>query len=410
MNGIIYGSFDEMVLKYPWNFNINQTYIYSALLDSAITGEPLIINDGYFVLVPTLYNLISKYDPLFYELVRNNYIRILNRNMWPLSCMVSNMADNIKIKSYMKLYADKAKWKQVKTCIDMFCKIVPESSIIRWGDVEMGYYYERVLRTAYSRMKQGQDRRYELLDHAYKLFKESMETNKDKPRSKWESAVKTAVKRWKHERSENIRWLMGIGNQVYHFSFALAYAAEYQKDVGVETCYSDAFHDFIDVNNENILIKLPKMRRPRVPRYIPAKIIADVINGPMLKYKELYKNGIKEVINQKISENDFENIVNEYQAKLNDRMQREYEHRIERLFPCFMKWLGMKKYAILIRSPVFEKTKSLVGRAIVLVRQNVENIINRKWLSGVYSIKIDQHKAINMKNDIIKKKRDKGNK
>ena len=54
------GIVDDVVLRYPWNFKITKKRLEHSLAVQIITGSPILINDGYFVLHPIVQEGTSK--------------------------------------------------------------------------------------------------------------------------------------------------------------------------------------------------------------------------------------------------------------------------------------------------------------------------------------------------------------
>src|SRR5438309_11581397 len=76
------GDLDDMVSLYPWPKIKpgNRRALDVRLALSAVTGTPMLLNDGYLILNPACFDALKDPNSPLRILINQDYIRVLSRN------------------------------------------------------------------------------------------------------------------------------------------------------------------------------------------------------------------------------------------------------------------------------------------------------------------------------------------
>jgi len=222
------GDLDDMVKLYPWP-NIeasNKRALDVRLALSAVTGTPMLLNDGYLILNPACFDSLSDPNSPLRVLINQRYVRVLSRNKSPSLSLSQVVIDGAKqgIGSYRELFADKKRWTVVQKVLDPLQKDLKKENLCGWPRVNLSLSYLQLIRrlAQIPYEQRGLDVPDRIFQDVVNRFDHDLSQDPSKPRSRWEEIVKKVGQ-------AHFQSLMQLANEVYHHNFGVAMTASPPK-------------------------------------------------------------------------------------------------------------------------------------------------------------------------------------
>jgi len=323
------GDLDDMVKLYPWP-NIeasNKRALDVRLALSAVTGTPMLLNDGYLILNPACFDSLSDPNSPLRVLINQRYVRVLSRNKSPSLSLSQVVIDGAKqgIGSYRELFADKKRWTVVQKVLDPLQKDLKKENLCGWPRVNLSLSYLQLIRrlAQIPYEQRGLDVPDRIFQDVVNRFDHDLSQDPSKPRSRWEEIVKKVGQ-------AHFQSLMQLANEVYHHNFGVAMTASPPKDdlpegseIAVQTRISSTFMHLLYKTNEPIL---------NTPESIPPQLTlpggVDYSNGnslvplfvkeqPLGEARANYLDLRTRYLAGKVQPKEMAESTDEYQQKLN---------------------------------------------------------------------------------------------
>jgi hypothetical protein len=279
------GIVDDVVLRFPWNFKITKKSLEHSLAVQIITGSPVLINDGYFVLHPIVQESIQDKNSLIWQMIKTGYLRIMARGFgkFGLDEMPIRMATDGKVRSFQELI-EKPEWKQIQATLrEVDDYLSPLGHIQPWPkfDASSGFllFAERLLHESSSEtVGISYVVKNQIFSDFLTMFLDSLSSDMRAPRTLWENlAVSLADRSDVTSRPKQfVRALMNLANEIYHYNMGVMLSADLGMTVSVETQASSAFDDLL-VTPDVIVEELPSFPQINIPKVIltaiPSKLV-----------------------------------------------------------------------------------------------------------------------------------------
>ena len=279
------GTVDDVVLRYPWNFTISKARLEHSLAVQIITGSPVLINDGYFILHPIIQESLQDKDSLIWAMAKAGYLRIMSRGFgsYGLDEMPLMMASSGGVDSFKELIA-KSDWNEIQKRLRETDEILSSRGHLQgWPafNLSSGYllFAQKLLRESTSEtVGISQVVRNDVFCDFLKEFVDDLASTMKAPRTLWENlAVRYAVKSGVTTNpGEFVRALMNLANEIYHYNMGVALSADLGLPISVETQASAAFDDLL-VTQQVVVEDIPMIPRIHIPRVVltanPSRLI-----------------------------------------------------------------------------------------------------------------------------------------
>ncbi|QBG34350.1 hypothetical protein [Litorilituus sediminis] len=263
------GTADDLVQRYPWQIEMNLENFNNMLIRKALLGERVLINDGYLLNLPAarLALLKPECSPLK-ALIEANFVRILSRNN-DLVSMPSNMAKQ-GVTSFANL-GNNSEWQALSAMLKKWQpKLQHIDNFIAWPKKHISHGFDTIMMRLYQKSPQQLGLLHTSHDELLRVFDNYQQQNmhdKEATRTRWENAVISELANSKHDK-EKINELIGLACEGYHYNFGIClsnFSALEKANIIVETRYSQAFDDFMEINatQQECLAEMPVLDIPK---------------------------------------------------------------------------------------------------------------------------------------------------
>lgn len=279
------GTVDDSVFRYPWRFKISKARLEHSLAVQIITGSPVLINDGYFILHPLIQESLLNKDSLVWAMLKAGYLRIMSRGYgsYSLDEMPIKMATVGGVDSFKDLIA-RPDWSEVqKRLRDTNDILLSRGHFQRWPgfDLSSGFllFAQKLLRESSSEtVGISHVVRKDVFHDFLKQFVEDLTANMKAPRTLWENQSKQYASQSgvTSDPAEFVRALMNLANEIYHYNIGVCLSADLGLTVSVETQASSAFDDLL-VTQKVVVEDIPMLPGIHIPRVVlsakPSRLI-----------------------------------------------------------------------------------------------------------------------------------------
>jgi len=258
------------------------------LAKSLFFGGGLLINDGYLFMNPLARQQMMDQDSLLFCMLDSGFVRIFTR--CKTAAELVQLPESSKVPWHMG-FAKSDDWDIFRATWDQICTTEwSKSHVQRWPPqrnhkVQAGFYLN-VLDKEPVKLGLGLDKEVltrlkEILFGDITPASPGLRPFKEAARTRYEEACRSALDQCaldSSDDSENLRSLMRIGNEAYHYSFGAILTYNYGRPFAVDTTISPAFDELIDRPNIDYrkFISMPSLGIP---------ITADLSQGK--KYDDL---------------------------------------------------------------------------------------------------------------------------
>lgn len=263
------GTADDLVQRYPWQIEMNLENFNNMLIRKALLGERILINDGYLLNLPAARQALLQPEcsPLK-ALIESNFVRILSRNNDLVSMPtimankgVTSFAHLSKNNDWLILSKMLKKWQPKLQHIDNF---------IAWPKKHISHGFDTIMMRLFQKKPQQLGLIHTRNDELLRVFENYQQQNihdKEATRTRWENAVKSELENSEHCK-EKITELIGLACEGYHYNFGIClsnFSALENANIIVETRYSQAFDDFMEINatQQECLAEMPVLDIPK---------------------------------------------------------------------------------------------------------------------------------------------------
>jgi len=319
------GTLDDMVAKYPWGYSINFRFLNTTLASSALFGNKVILPDGYLMnlIVARKALMRPELSPLL-DLIHNGQVVVVSR-LDDLSKIPEEMKKK-GVASFPDLL-DSSDWLKLKDILKGLTRRLSDRNLIwKWPKQDMGSGFRSTILRAQNKTVSGLGLNFvsqDILDRTFDVFQEMMLHNTYAARTRWENAVKMVSEKYLHSKREINRAkheLMFLGNEAYHYNFCGCLSATLRKPISVETRFSPAFADLLNVS-ESIDNYLERFYPKLLPRGFPlrdGKLLSEVIipGTPLYDAKKQYLESLSYYQEKQLDYGQVESDANHYSRLL----------------------------------------------------------------------------------------------
>ena len=294
------GSFDDQILRYGQSHSLALDSINETLMQSALFGGPLLINDGYLMLYPSGQQALTDRtaSPLA-DLIDEGYVSLFSRNGGELSKMPEQMAH---IDTYVKLMKSD-RWPSLQWRLQELERRLQsrQDAVWPWPKVNLGSGFVRLVNLAVAAYDRnpifGSPLMPLQLDRFLRSFNDEMQANPKAPaRTAWRLQYERPEFGISQEGQSILHWL---GIEAYHYNFAMAASIGnngHTRFPGVITRHSYLFEELNDRSTSDV-------DEGCAPQEIPTPSVSKAISRHVLRQGkflcEVIKNGT-ELNNAKI--------------------------------------------------------------------------------------------------------------
>lgn len=234
----------------------------SVLLERAVLGGPLAINDGYLMHHPLLQKEILNEDvnSTFRMLVETGFVKVLKRdkNAQSLQTLIDNM-QKARVKSFLDIPLDLKRRLNKRFADSWDRQLVRTQGFQDWPALDISKAVLPMLKIAIGPGTKNQvkaadgmvepqiginlagDEEARFAEVSEKFFDPKAANAEDPPRTRWEDMIESG-KRAGHFSDATARNLNGLAVEAYHYAWGACLAAEASTPVFVDTQESPAFH------------------------------------------------------------------------------------------------------------------------------------------------------------------------
>lgn len=270
------GTVDDSVFRYPWRFKISKARLEHSLAVQIITGSPVLINDGHFILHPIIQESLLSKDSLIWAMAKVGYLRIMSRGYgsYGLDEMPIKMATAGGVDSFKALIA-RPDWSEIQKRLRDTNDILSSKGHIQpWPafDLSSGFllFAQKLLRESSSEtVGISHVVRTDIFQDFLKQFVEDLAASMKAPRTIWENLSKQYASKSgvTYDPVEFVRALMNLANEIYHYNMGVCLSADLKLPVSVETQASSAFDDLL-VTQQVVVEDIPMLPRIHVPKVV----------------------------------------------------------------------------------------------------------------------------------------------
>lgn len=301
------GTFDDIVIRYPWRFRIDADYIQYCLAFHWITGRKILLNDGYLLNNDLLRDALRNDGHLLRLLIAQGTVLIASRGYRYAGPQMSpirefglhetpeRMQHIPSFERILKSGVDGEAWPVFRRRLELVDQeLFDRSSQLPWSpyDTSSGYlaFAKKLMDDRSTSSSVGLGRMMATRDfHLFlRMFHERIASDLTKgPRSVWEEIARSFAEDpdVTNVPSQTLQALMRLSNEIYHYNFGSGLAAAFEMRIAVETQPSAAFDDLL-LTREMRLEKLADFPVPFVPREIaavpPAKLVGAFLQDARL--------------------------------------------------------------------------------------------------------------------------------
>ena len=274
-----FGLIDDVVDRFPFEFEVDNDRLNFELTTQLIDGKPLLLNDGYLVLHPICRQSIQDKNGLLWDLLTRGFITVLHRGGadYRLDEMPEVMAP--KIDTYNDLINDRLpgfiSWKKYKDILkDIHEKLYDTKSYRQWPKykTESGFIklstmlLDNGINTDLAKMN-GVCLSDTILTDFINEFVESFNSSRSGPRNYWEILAKKYSEQEiiTTKPNEFFNQIMSLANELYHYNFGVMLCAQEEMPISVETRNSNCFNFLLETKEYLIAedVKIPKLSVPQ---------------------------------------------------------------------------------------------------------------------------------------------------
>ncbi len=292
-DGFVYlGTFDDVVQRYPWRFQVDDRYLRSTLARQAIEGRPVLLNDGYLINHPTLRLQLLDRSSLLWELIDHGFVGIMSRGYGRFG--IHEMPERMQhIETFRRLIdGSTGDWPKLRRRLEEVHRYaVDNDRYQRWPafDTASGYsvFAQRLLRsTPTSLGLRGLINRNNLHGFLGTFIEELSGPGKRGPRDQWEALAKDLANDpdVTNQPKEFVNAMMRLATEIYHYNIGVGLAATYDVPIAVETQASAAFDDLlidptIVVEDAAEVPRIPHLKLPAAFADLPGAEIVKVFDA-----------------------------------------------------------------------------------------------------------------------------------
>lgn len=319
------GTFDDVVVRYPWPVAVSQAYLKAMIVRHALFGGRLLLNDGYLVSHPLAQAaLLERFENPLFGLIDEGFVAILSTEQDILGSIDKRAESGVASFVALKRRTD---WPALAQTLGPLSERLRRSGgFVPWPRRDMGSGFAAAMARARgpdpsrprSRKELGLARTPKpMLRRVFAKFDEEASRSTEALRTKWERIVLDEAERrvW-GDKTAIRRELMGLANEAYHFNFGSCLSAEREEIVGVETRHSEAFDELLDVPaiDYELLEGFAPLRAPSHPAmYNGAKLRDFVAPGLASEVrKQAYLKAQSDYLARQIDARHYREASNEY--------------------------------------------------------------------------------------------------
>ena len=260
------GTLDDVVERFPWQFDADINYFNQLLVRKAILGEKILINDGYLLNNSAARQAIlnPSCSPLT-SLIEQGFVRILSRNADLVSLPEKMAAQGVTSFNVLK---NSAEWPSLKRELRKWQPLLEETdNFIPWPEKHISHGFDQMIMRLAERTPK--DLSIGSVSHdqwrrVFDLYEQSNRYDKEATRTRWESAVTECLA----DNHQGRLSMMHLACEAYHYNFGVCLGSQSslsKQQILVETRFSSAFADLSKVDQELQMqhVSIPGLRVPR---------------------------------------------------------------------------------------------------------------------------------------------------
>jgi hypothetical protein len=334
------GTLDDVVLRFPWEFETGQHAFNQMLIRKALLGEKVIINDGYLLNHPFARKaLLEPESSPLKALIEANFVHIMSR-----TGSLLNVAETMAtqgVDSFTALIKS-SEWPSLRTMLKQWEPALQRAeNFLPWPNKHVSHGFDSILCRAKHLDVDTLGMNALTNDDFQRIFDIYLHKNihdKEATRTRWEQACLQVLCDDVHAKQKMLD-AMGLANEAYHYNFAVCLSAQFrQRKILVETRYSKAFADLIQLGQplESELLDIPSIQ---IPQNLP-------FDKPQL-WKELVHPFSEIACIQK----EYQDVMEQFfcgqaNAKLVEDISTKYSKALSKHFGYQSEQGGIKKAAL----------------------------------------------------------------
>ena len=332
------GALDDKVQQFPWRYRPDIETLNAQLIGQALFGNPLLLNDGYFVANPAIHrSLVDGPESIIGALAQEGFIKIYIRDQnFDLMKGIADAAQS-GVADHRDTLSEDAWTERVRPYLE---DLIPR---MQWASeswptpmtANVGKIFYELME---SRIDKGDALQLSIgpaaVYEAFRIFDDRIDkANFGAARTIWEQQAIPAYLKANADAdpSRTSSELMMLGNEAYHFAHAIAAERKFgSRQVGVQTALSMAFADLIE---QEPLPEDDQDRRQRTSRYLysmPKKIRVSGSGLRHLMYpragigrmKKEYIDGLNRYLAGMLADDEMQRLYAAYRDELADHLSR----------------------------------------------------------------------------------------
>lgn len=288
------GTIDDVAVRHPWRFKLDETRLTHSLLTQLLDGRPVLLNEGYLVHHPIARQALLDRDSLLWELIDAGFVQVLTRAGAERRLDEVPPALARTIDSFSHLVNDEipgVRWAALRDSLRDADHSLRERGLLRdWPGYESGsgfLAFAQDLRAAGARPRSlgmGNAVTAPALDDFLDRFIAEMQRDPVAPRDRWERVARRRARLSPHvaDGPAFLNAMMNFATEMYHYNMGVMLSAHYRVPVSVETQASAAFDDLL-VRPQVLVDELPAYPRLRAPRVLatvdPKRLVSIIRPG-----------------------------------------------------------------------------------------------------------------------------------
>jgi hypothetical protein len=237
-----FGTIDDVVSRYPWREPIDIATIRLQMITAAIYDKKLLINDGYLIANPELLSELAHPNvSLLGSMLISGQAWLFTRGGTSIAAGIEAQAAGVN--THAELVSSPS-WPATRDNLEALGRYTSEDAVIWPADKNMGLAFYLLMRDLHDGLaERSEDPQAGLWSNFHRVFAR-FDKDLDRPgyygaRSVWERAAWTEIAECEvspfalmatapadREKTfpgyEQVRQLMAIANQVYHYAYAAA--------------------------------------------------------------------------------------------------------------------------------------------------------------------------------------------
>lgn len=272
------GLLDDMAVRYPWRFPVDDKTLDYLLTVELINGKPVLLNDGYLVNNEFVRKAIINRDGLLWELVRGGFVRVMSRggDDFGLHELPHRMAPQIP--TFAAAVASElpgTNWRELERALkELDMQLRSAQDLLPWPSLDAGSGFLALVENLRSRgvtphvlgigRSVGKHALASLLDEVSGLLAADTRA----ARTVWERTVLKYANDRRHTNKPQqfVSALMNLANEMYHYNMGILLTADLGANVSVQTQTSAAFDDLLVPPSLKFLLhEVPSIPKLHVP-------------------------------------------------------------------------------------------------------------------------------------------------